>query len=106
MTVAMVYLITPSSQSRLALPANGDVKTANSKAIMAAECATELLNRAIGSRASIRAFVLLSIANKYFRRNRAAAIMVGWLLSYWSERENGRAATAPSTAGLLNCYQN
>ena len=76
MVLTMVFLTTSLSQWRLVLPAHGDNKAAKLKAIMAAECATELLNWPKGSRASIRALIPLSIADKYFRCNRAAAIMV------------------------------
>ena len=59
MTDAMVYLTTLSSRWRLASPANGDDKAANSKALMAAECAAELSNWSRGSRAFIRALIRL-----------------------------------------------
>ena len=66
-----------SSRWRLALPAHGDNKTANLKAIMAAECAAERSNRSNRSRASIRDLICLHIVDKYFRRNRVATIIIG-----------------------------
>ena len=54
-----VYLTTLPPRWRLALPAHGDDTTANLKAIMAAECAAELLNWSKESRASIRALICL-----------------------------------------------
>ena len=44
MAFTMVYLTTSLSRWRLALSVIDDDKAANLKAIMAAECATELLN--------------------------------------------------------------
>ena len=58
-TVRMVYLTTLLPTLRLALPAHNNNKTANSEAIMAAECATELLNWLRGPRALIRALICL-----------------------------------------------
>jgi hypothetical protein len=59
MAVTMVYLTTSSSPWRLASRAHSDDKAANSKAIMAAECAAELSNWSRGSRALIRALIRL-----------------------------------------------
>ena len=44
MSVMIVYLITSSLQWRLPLPAHSNNKTANLKAILAAECAARLSN--------------------------------------------------------------
>ena len=59
MAVTMVYFTILSSRWRLASPANNDDKVANSKAIMATECAAELSNWSRGSRAFIRALICL-----------------------------------------------
>ena len=41
----------------------------------------------------------MPLDKKYFRCNRAATAMVGQLLLYCPERQKGREATAPPTAG-------
>ena len=77
MTTTIVYLTTLSSQWRLVPPAFGDDKATNSKTTIVAECAAEHSNWSKGPRALIRALVCLCIADKYFRCNKEATIMVG-----------------------------
>ena len=59
MAVTIVYLTTLSSPWRLALSAHGNNKADKLKAMIAAECAAELLNWSNGLRAFVRALIRL-----------------------------------------------
>ena len=61
MATTIVYLTISSSQWRLASLTHDNDKAANSKAIMAVECAAELLNWLKGLRASTKALDRLHI---------------------------------------------
>ena len=90
MTVTVVYLTT-SSQLRLALPSHGDSNVANWEEIMAAECATKLLNWLKGSRASIRALTCLFLTSISLEIGQRPS-WSGGSLPYWLEKPKVKAA--------------